>query len=139
MAAHENCIFCKIVSGVIPAPRVAETEHCIAIPDAFPAARGHSLILTREHRTNILDMTDDELREVSMLMRDVGRAVRRATKCEGINFINNLGKAAGQIIPHAHFHIIPRYSGDSVNMSFDQLEFTDDEKSALLAAIRAEL
>jgi len=139
MAADENCIFCKIVSGAIPAPRIAETENCIVIPDAFPATRGHALILTREHRTDLLDMTDSELREVSILMRDVGGAIQRATKCDGINFLNNLGKAAGQVVMHAHFHILPRYSDDSVKMSFDQLKFTDDEKTALLNAIRKEL
>ncbi|MFA6451260.1 MAG: HIT domain-containing protein [bacterium] len=137
--ADENCIFCKIVSGVIPTEKIAESENCIAILDAFPATRGHALVITREHRADLLEMTDDELCEASMLMRDLGAAVKRSMKCEGINFINNLGAAAGQVVAHAHFHILPRYENDGVNMAFNQLKLTDDEKSAVLKAVRAEL
>ena len=139
MASDANCIFCKIVSGAIPAERLVESENCIAILDAFPATRGHALILTREHREDLLAMTDDEMREAALLMRDLGGAVKRAMKCVGINFINNLGPIAGQVVMHAHFHILPRYENDGVSMKFGQKKLLDEDKAALLATIRAEL
>jgi histidine triad (HIT) family protein len=139
MATDENCIFCKIVSGEIPAERLAESENCIAILDAFPATRGHALVITREHHADLFAMTDDELCEVSMLMRDVGAAIKRATNCDGVNFINNLGKMAGQVIMHAHFHIIPRYENDGVRLEIEQKKFSDEEKADVLKAIRAQL
>ena len=139
MPRDENCIFCKIVSGAIPAQVIAGSENCIAALDAFPATRGHVLIMTKEHRETLLDMSDGELCETALLMRDVGGAVKRAMNCSGINFINNLGESAGQKIMHAHSHILPRYEGDSVEMAFQQTKPTDEEKAAVLKAIKAEL
>ncbi len=139
MGKDENCIFCKIVDGIIPSKSVMETENCIVVLDAFPATKGHVLIVTRDHKETLVDMTDAELSDVAKLMRDVGSAVKKATGCDGINFVNNLGEAAGQKIMHAHFHILPRYENDSVVMTFQQLKLTEEEADSLVKSIKAEL
>jgi histidine triad (HIT) family protein len=135
MSGDSNCIFCRILSGEIPSHRVAETEHCVAILDAFPATKGHMLILTKEHRADLLDMTDAELADAAVLSKRIGIAVQKALGCPGINFLSNLGATAGQLIMHSHFHVLPRYEGDPVGMTFGQIKFTDSEKEAIRAAI----
>jgi len=135
MEGNKDCIFCKIVAGEIPSYRVTETVNCIAILDAFPVTKGHTLILTKEHRADLLDMTDAEIAEAAALSKVLGEAVKKAFGCPGVNFLSNLGRAAGQKVMHAHFHVIPRWDGDGVVMTFGQLKFTDDEKEAIRKAI----
>lgn len=139
MARDPNCIFCRIIDGAIPSHRVAESEHCIAILDAFPATKGHVLILTKEHRADLLGMSGAELADAAALCRRVGAAAQKAFGCPGINFLNNLGKTAGQIVMHSHFHVLPRYEDDSVRMTFEQLKFPDEEKESIRAAIAEKL
>ncbi len=142
MVMEPDCIFCKIVAGEIPCFKVAESEHCIAILDAFPATRGHVLVVTKEHRSDMLEMTAAELSDAVQLMARVGAAAESAFGCPGINFLNNLGEIAGQKVMHAHFHVLPRYEDDSIDtigMTFSELDLSDDEKETIRIAIAAGL
>ncbi|HOC90727.1 MAG TPA: HIT family protein [bacterium] len=135
MAKYPDCIFCKIISGEIPVRFIAENDTCVAMLDAFPATKGHALILTKEHRRDLLEMTTEELADCSKLMSKVASAAKNAFGCDGINFINNLGVAAGQRVMHSHFHVIPRYENDGVSMEFKQVEMSGAEKDEIIHKI----
>ncbi len=139
MAKNPDCIFCKIIAGEIPARFIAENETCVAMLDAFPATKGHALVLTKEHRKDLLEMNAEELADCSKLMREVASAAMSSFDCDGINFINNVGVAAGQRVMHSHFHVLPRYEDDGVTMEFKQVELSGAENDDIFQAIKKKL
>ena len=116
-----NCIFCKIANGEIPSSTVYEDEDFRVILDANPAAKGHALILPKEHYANLYEI-DDELAGKSMILAakvlplgaKLGTAMKKSLGCAGFNLVQNNGEAAGQTVFHFHVHVIPRYEGGPV-------------------------
>lgn len=108
-----DCIFCKIARKEIPVEIIYETENFIAFPDAHPKVKGHTLIIPKKHYTNIMDMPDSLGSELLEIVKKVGEK-RIKEKAEGFNLINNCGEAAGQIVMHVHFHLMPRKKGEKV-------------------------
>lgn len=108
----EDCIFCKIVAGKIPGEKVYETPEILAFLDIAPANHGHTLVIPKKHFETIFDIPDELLKNIAVKLKHIGNAVMKATGAEGANVIINNKKAAGQIVPHAHFHIIPRFTAD---------------------------
>jgi histidine triad (HIT) family protein len=111
----DDNIFKKIIDGVIPSHKIFETEHALAILDAFPMTRGHALLLPKvSGYAELYDMPPDVaagfLRELPRLCK----AVKAATGCDGVNVVQNNGGAAGQVVFHVHFHVIPRVEGDGI-------------------------
>ncbi|RLG20135.1 HIT family protein [Candidatus Micrarchaeota archaeon] len=113
----EDCIFCKIAKGEMNAARIYEDEHCIAFLDINPVNKGHALVIPKKHYEAVLDMPEEEGVALAKASVKVGKAVKRATGADGINLVHNIGKAAGQLVFHAHVHLIPRFTMD--NMHFD--------------------
>lgn len=108
-----DCIFCKIVSGEIPAEKVYEDEHTLAFLDLHPSNPGHTLVVPKEHSRNVLDSHPDTLahmihtaQKIAVVLKNIG--------AEGVNIISNNETAAGQVIFHTHLHIIPRYADDGL-------------------------
>jgi histidine triad (HIT) family protein len=132
----ETCIFCKIIRGEIPADIVEETAHTLTILDRFPAARGHALVLLKKHREFLSDCTAVETAHVADAVRRAAAGIRKAMVTDAMNVVNNNGKIAGQVIPHVHFHIVPRYPGDGLKMEFKQSEVSDAERAEVATAIR---
>jgi histidine triad (HIT) family protein len=116
----ENCIFCKFVTGEIKPVIVMETESVLAALDINPAGTlcGHTLVMSKKHFENIHDCPDEELKKIIVAVKKISTAVKEASGAEGINVIQNNGKAAGQLINHVHFHVIPRARGDGIH--FDE-------------------
>lgn len=108
----ENCIFCKIVSGEIPAEKIYEDEELLAFLDITPINAGHTLIIPKKHYDSLFELPDNILQKISIKLRDLGKAVKEAVGAEGLNIGMNNREAAGQLVPHAHFHLIPRYVAD---------------------------
>lgn len=107
---NQPCAFCdRIASGQI----VAGNELAVAIPDAFPVTPGHTLVVPRRHVTEFFDLNDDEQAAVWRLVVVVRANLLETQKPDGFNVGLNAGAAAGQTVPHAHVHVIPRYAGDS--------------------------
>ena len=104
----EDCIFCKIVSGEIASDKVYETDNFIVINDAHPETPGHCLILAKKHYATLLDMPDTLGGELIKLAKQQALRLINEKKATGFNFNQNNFQSAGQVIPHAHFHIIPR-------------------------------
>jgi histidine triad (HIT) family protein len=133
------CIFCKIASGAIPSARLMETEEAIAFLDIHPVNPGHTLLLPRAHHAQLAELPEDLASHCGALLPRLCRAVRAATGSDGLNVIVNNGKAAGQTIDHVHWHIIPRFTDDSVNWPWPQGEYLGDELGQMQFRIQREL
>lgn len=112
-----DCIFCKIAAGEIPSTRIYEDEKLIAFMDINPIARGHCLIIPRDHHATLYDMPDDLLGDLSVLAKKIGSALVKSLEADGLNLIQSNGRAASQIIDHFHMHLIPRIVGDELNVA----------------------
>ena len=110
----QNCIFCHIISGKIPAKKVYEDEQCIAILDINPASKGHMLLLPKEHYAIMPQMPDEAIKHISAVTKKLSAAALRGLQSQGTNIFIANGAIAGQRAPHVMIHIIPRYEGDSL-------------------------
>lgn len=112
-----DCIFCKIVRGEIPCEKVYEDDKALAFMDINPLSDGHLLILPKTHAATVHDISETDFLAVMSAVHRVARAVKRALGPEGINLMQLNGKAANQMVPHLHVHIVPRWSGDGLSIS----------------------
>jgi len=123
-----DCIFCKIVSGQIPTRVIRQTSHSMAFLDAFPLAKGHTLVIPKKHHTKIQDMSVDENSDLFSLVHDILPKIDALTGSTLVAVHN--GKNAGQDIPHAHVHLVPRSTNDSagpIHSMFESKKFSDSE------------
>lgn len=128
----EECIFCKIVRGEIPCAKVYESENVLAFLDIAPVQPGHSLVIPKEHHPTLFDIPPALAEELLQALQKVGQAVMHATKAQGLNLGMNNHKAAGQLVPHAHYHLIPRFEGDGLRL-WPQKSYDDTELMQKLA------
>ena len=106
-----DCIFCKITRGEIPTKVLTETENSIAFLDAFPLAKGHTLVIPKIHHEKIQDLTSEEN---SDLFSTVHKIISKVDTLTGSTLVAiHNGKEAGQEIPHVHVHLVPRSADDS--------------------------
>jgi histidine triad (HIT) family protein len=122
-----DCIFCKIVKGEIPCAKVFEDDKVIAFLDISPANKGHALIVTKKHYETLLDVPDDILCDIMAKAKKLARAMSSALGNEGFNILMNNKKVAGQLVPHAHMHIIPRFEGDRVKLEWSHEKYAGKE------------
>ena len=108
----EDCIFCKIAKGEIPAAKVYESDKFLAFLDISPCNKGHTLIIPKQHYVSLEEMPDEDGNEFGELQLKLAKSIMKATNAEGFNLLLNNGKAAGQEVMHAHLHIQPRFSSD---------------------------
>lgn len=123
----EDCIFCKIANGTIPAKTIYEDETAKVILDLAPATRGHALIIPKNHYDNLFDLDDAKAEKIMIIAKKVGEALMRTLGCQGLNLVQNNGEVAGQTVFHFHMHIIPRYEDDGQTIGWKQLEMNDSE------------
>jgi len=109
-----ECIFCKIAGKEISSLIVYEDEFVLAFLDIKPVNLGHTLVIPKNHYENLYDCPDKTLEVLAKKIRDIAIAVKKGTGADGINIEMNNERSAGQIIDHAHFHIIPRMAGDGL-------------------------
>ena len=114
----DNCIFCKIAAGEIPALTLFEDEDVKVIFDAGPATKGHALVIPKAHVANVFEISDELLAKAHVVARKVAIALKEATGCDGVNILQNNGEVAGQSVFHLHIHVIPRYEGDTANIKW---------------------
>lgn len=134
----ENCIFCKILAGEIPSTAVYEDDDFKAILDVNPAARGHVIILPKNHAANIYELPDEDASKIMMVAKKIATAIEKAYHCDGVNILQNNGEAAGQTVFHLHVHVIPRFKGDTVNIGWKQGDMPED-LDAICKEIQAQL
>jgi len=134
-----SCIFCKIVAGEIPCYKLAETAHVLAFLDIMPITRGHLLVVPKEH-VELAYLAEPALSgEMMSTAVRLGRAAQDALQCAGMNFLLNCGACAGQVVPHAHLHVVPRYADDGIHWPWPQGSLGKEDAATLLQAITARL
>jgi len=111
----QDCIFCMIIKGEIPCSRIYEDKEFLAFLDIKPISKGHTLVIPKAHCKNLLDFPRSVETDLLEFIKKVAAAVVKATNADGFNLGMNNGKAAGQVIHHAHFHIIPRFNNDGLH------------------------
>jgi len=110
----DDCLFCKMVAGKIPVKKIYESEDVLAFLDIGPISDGHTLVVPKQHFEKLHDCPPELLGRVASRLGKIARAVTTAMNSDGYNVLSNNGRAAGQLIEHLHFHIIPRNTGDGL-------------------------
>ena len=130
--ADEECIFCRIVAGDLPAQIVDSDERTVSFMDISPATRGHALVIPRQHARDLHEVGQDDLAAcLAAAQRLAGRA-RDRLGADGINLLNSCGSAAWQTVFHFHVHVIPRYQDDPLRLPWRPE--SGDEKEIAAAA-----
>jgi histidine triad (HIT) family protein len=111
-----DCIFCRIAAGEMPAARILETPGVLAFLDIAPVHYGHTLVIPKGHYANLLELPDELWTEMGRVCRRVAQALRSTLYAQGFNIGMNNFEAAGQVVFHAHLHVIPRYYADGLHL-----------------------
>ena len=115
----EACIFCKILKREIPCTKIYENDKVLAFLDIGPVSKGHTLVIPKEHYETIIDIPEDLLKEVIAITKKVSKAVKQGVEADGISIGQSNYKSAGQVVPHLHFHIMPRFEDDGYETVFN--------------------
>jgi histidine triad (HIT) family protein len=110
-----DCIFCRIAAGAAPTVKVLETPEVLAFLDIAPVNYGHTLVIPKAHYENLLDLPDGLWQQMGAASRRIARALQKGLYAQGFNIIMNNYAAAGQVVFHAHMHVIPRYNTDGLH------------------------
>lgn len=130
-----DCIFCKIADGEIPAATIYEDDKFRVILDLGPASRGHALILPKAHFADIYEIPEETAAEAFALAAKMAKKMTDALGCDGFNIVQNNKEVAGQTVFHFHIHLIPRYAGDRVGLTWKPGTLTDEAKQEILEKI----
>jgi histidine triad (HIT) family protein len=134
-----DCIFCKMVAGQIPVTKIYEDEVVLSFLDIGPISDGHTLVIPKQHFEKLHDCPPQLLGEVALRLGKVALAVTAAMRSDGYNLLCNNGRAAGQLVGHLHFHIVPRRAGDGVFDRWPSYKYQQGEIEAIAAEIRKNL
>lgn len=108
----DSCLFCKISQKKVPNHTVYEDNNVLAFLDIYPLAKGHTVVIPKEHAQNLQELSDDSLRPLFQAVKQTTNILQKTLNPDGFNIGWNHGEVAGQTIPHLHVHIIPRWSND---------------------------
>ncbi len=131
-----SCLFCDILNGKKDGHFLYEDDSHVAFLDRYPIDVGHSLVIPRKHHEKITDMTSEDVGIIFALVPKIANAILAATGADAFSIGQNNGKAAKQIVPHVHIHIIPRYNNKGTVWTKRQI-INDDELSELAKKIRS--
>lgn len=110
-----NCLFCKIVAGQIPCHKVYEDDLNMAFLDISPFEKGHVLVVPRFHAKYFTDLPSEQIPPLGMAVQRVAAMLLARLPCDGFNLIQNNGACATQVVPHVHFHVVPRWNSREIN------------------------
>ena len=130
-----SCIFCDMIGGKCPYYEIYHDSDIIAILDKYPIDKGHSLVITKKPYEKLTDMSSQEVAELFSKIPKIANAIIKATNADAFSIAQNNGKAAKQIIPHVHVHIIPRYN-DTGTLWLKRKILKDNELDELAQKIR---
>ena len=106
------CIICKIINNEIPGYKVYEDDTKLAFLDIMPRSKGHTVAVLKRHAPTIEELSEEEVKDLFAVVKKVADKIKSALKPDGFSIGWNNGSAAGQVVPHLHVHIIPRWDGD---------------------------
>ncbi|MHC4755155.1 MAG: HIT family protein [Planctomycetota bacterium] len=133
--SEKDCIFCKMVAGQIPVTKIYEDEAVLAFLDIGPVSDGHTLVIPKQHFEKLDECSADVLAGICSRLGKIAKAVSDGMACEGYNVLCNNGRAAGQLVEHLHFHIIPRNSNDGVFNRWPAYKYPDGQAEIIAGKI----
>ena len=133
-----DCIFCAIVAGDAPAFVLDEDEHTLSFMDINPATQGHSLVIPKRHSRDLLEIEPADLERTNVAAQRLVNRIRPTLRPDGFNLINACGQAAWQTVFHFHIHVIPRYTGDPLQLPWIPRGAEMDEIERTASTIRGE-
>ena len=131
----DDCIFCKIIAGQIPASFVYQDDDFVAFLDIRPVNPGHVLLVPRAHASRLIDLPTPILARELPIAARIARGILKITGLRDFNLLNANGAASGQEVFHHHLHIIPRREGDGMNLTIQPAMYGDGEAADLAARI----
>mgnify|MGYP001610957670 CR=1 FL=1 len=123
----EQCVFCRIIAGKIPAAKIYEDDKVMVFLDIMPANKGHCLVIPKKHAATLIEMEESDLEAAVKAAKKVARALSLSCGNGSFNLVMNNGKEAGQIVNHAHMHVIPRFQKDRLRLKWSHLKYEDNE------------
>ncbi|MCD6214739.1 MAG: HIT family protein [Candidatus Desulfofervidus sp.] len=123
-----DCIFCKIIQGEIPATKVYEDEKVLAFMDINPLNDGHTLVVPKRHAETIFEIDPQDLIATMKVAQRLAIAIKKALNSDGMIVVQLNNKAAGQMVPHLHIHLIPRWENDGLQIGKWEIKPGDIEK-----------
>ncbi|PIN86035.1 HIT family protein [Candidatus Woesearchaeota archaeon CG10_big_fil_rev_8_21_14_0_10_44_13] len=133
-----DCIFCKIIKGEIPCLRIYEDKDVLAFLDIAPVNRGHALVIPKKHYADFTDMPDEAVKQVFVAAKKVADGVMKGVNANGFNLGMNNRKVAGQLVMHAHVHIMPRFEGDGFKL-WEGKKYLEGEAKKVMESINKKL
>lgn len=133
-----DCIFCKIVKGELPSYKIYEDDDVLAFLDIMPINPGHTLVIPKAHYADLFAMPEDQVSGVFSAAKKVAKAVIRGVGADAFNLGVNNGKTAGQVVFHAHIHIMPRFPDDGHKL-WPGKKYGEGEAEKVREKIRASL
>lgn len=135
----EETIFTKIIKGEIPANKVFEDDKCLAFLDINPVNIGHTLVIPKKQFKNLYELPDDLAGHIFSVAKKISISIKKSLGAEGVNIIMNNDVPAGQIVFHAHLHVIPRYSGDGFEHWRGKRKYNEGEADLIAKKITEEI
>lgn len=135
----ENCVFCRIAKGELPASKVYEDESTIAFMDLQSVNPGHMLVVVKPHRANIYELDDDLAGAAMRTAAKMARAAKKAYGCEGVTLFQANEPAGAQTVFHFHIHVLPRWEGDGMALAWPAKNPTREALEEMAAKLRAAL
>lgn len=139
---EQDCIFCKIIAGEIPSAKVYENEDVYAFLDISQVAKGHTLIVPKQHTQNLYDTPPEVAGKIFRIVPKIANALKKTYQPIGMNLLNNNEAPANQSVFHLHLHLIPKYE---VDKGFDVVwethedRYTSEDLQTIAAEIKSSL
>lgn len=128
-----ECIFCKIAAKEIPASVLYEDDDVMVFMDIGPIIKGHALVIPRRHYDPVTETPDEILVKLHLCAKKIAGAQMNGLGADGVNIVQNNGRAAGQEVPHIHVHVIPRFSDDGHHWNWNAKSYEDLKEMEKLA------
>lgn len=135
----DDCLFCKMAAGQIPVTKIYEDEIVLSFLDIGPISDGHTLVIPKQHFEKLHDCPAELLGRIFSRIGRIAGAVSGAMDSDGYNILCNNGRAAGQLIEHLHFHIVPRNTGDGLFKSWPSFKYKEGKIDSIAETIREHL
>lgn len=131
--SQADCIFCKIIAGAIPSTRIYEDDRVLAFLDIGPVIKGHALVIPKTHYDPLMETPDAVLADLIAVVRRIARAQVSGLGADGVNVTQANGASAGQVVPHLHFHVIPRFLRDGHHWNWNAKSYDSTEEMKQIA------
>jgi histidine triad (HIT) family protein len=111
-----ECVFCKIINNELPSKKIYEDDNVLALVPIDEVSKGHTLLIPKKHCENVFDVDEETLVPFSKVLKSLAIQLVKDNQATGINILNANGKDAQQSVFHLHFHLVPRYPNDGLDM-----------------------